>query len=66
MSQTGTEFDFEKFRLRRFIERLDELGEVETHAEAVPLTGLSTIIEKSQSSVVSMCLNALKRRSVIV
>ena len=47
MSKTGTEFDFEKFRLRRFVERLNEMGEVETHDEPVPLTWLSMIIEKS-------------------
>ena len=41
------EFDFEKFRLRRFVERLIDLDEVEIHDEAVPLTGLSTIIEKT-------------------
>jgi UbiD family decarboxylase len=51
MSKTGNEFDFEKFRLRRFVERLNEMGEVETHDEPVPLTGLSTIIEKSEKAV---------------
>jgi len=39
--------DFEKFRLRRFIDRLIELGEVEIHDEPVPLAGLSAIIEAS-------------------
>ncbi|MCD6075110.1 MAG: hypothetical protein K0Q70_1993, partial [Rhodospirillales bacterium] len=29
--------DMEKFRLRRFVEKLDEIGEVETHDEPVSL-----------------------------
>ena len=37
--------DFEKFRLRPFVDRLIEMGEVETHAEPVPLADLSAIIE---------------------
>src|SRR5919112_1035436 len=43
----GRECDFEKFRLRRFVEKLISLGEVESHDEPVPLTGMSPIIEKS-------------------
>jgi UbiD family decarboxylase len=41
------ECDFEKFRLRRFVERLIELDEVEVHDQPVPLTQMSTIIERS-------------------
>ena len=37
--------DLDKFRLRRFVERLVDMGEVEIHDEPVPLTGLSAIIE---------------------
>ncbi|HZD40357.1 MAG TPA: UbiD family decarboxylase [Terriglobales bacterium] len=36
-----------KFRLRPFVERLIELGEVEIHEESVPLSDLSHIIEAS-------------------
>src|SRR5919112_5063051 len=43
----GQECDFEKFRLRRFVDKLIALGEVEIHDEPVPLTGMSAIIEKS-------------------
>ncbi len=39
--------DLEKFRLRRFVERLIEIGEVEVHEEPVPLARLSAIIESS-------------------
>src|SRR5205809_5056902 len=37
--------DLDKFRLRRFVERLVDMGEVEIHDEPVPLTGLGAIIE---------------------
>src|SRR6202044_3277449 len=44
--------DLDKFRLRRFVERLIDLGEVEIHDEPVPLTGLGTIIEATDKAVV--------------
>jgi 2,5-furandicarboxylate decarboxylase 1 len=47
----GVEFDFEKFRLRRFVDRLIALDEVEIHEEAVPLTDLATIIERTRKAV---------------
>jgi len=37
--------DMQKFRLRRFVERLIDLGEVDIHDEPVPLTALSRVIE---------------------
>jgi len=37
--------DMEKFRLRRFVEGLIDMGEVDIHDEPVPLTALSRIIE---------------------
>ncbi|MGH6980513.1 MAG: hypothetical protein ACREFC_04845, partial [Stellaceae bacterium] len=43
--------DFDKYRLRRFVERLIDMGEVEIHDEAVPLTGLSAIIEASPKAI---------------
>lgn len=39
--------DTEKFRLRRFVERLAELGEVEPHDAPVSLGDLATLIEAS-------------------
>ncbi|MDB5570992.1 MAG: hypothetical protein JWN93_2175 [Hyphomicrobiales bacterium] len=47
----GHEFDFEKFRLRRFVERLIELDEVEIHEEPVALTAMSAMIEKSPKAL---------------
>jgi UbiD family decarboxylase len=43
--------DLDKYRLRRFVERLIDMDEVETHAEAVPLTRLSAIIEGTDKAV---------------
>src|ERR1700726_858342 len=43
--------DFDKYRLRSFVERLIELGEVEIHERPVPLTGLSPIIERTDKAV---------------
>src|SRR5882724_3934748 len=43
--------DLEKYRLRRFLERLIDMGEVAIHHEPVPLTGLSAIIEGTDRAV---------------
>ncbi len=40
-------FDTEKFRLRRFVEKLAALGEVEEHAAPVALGALATLVENS-------------------
>ncbi|MGH7035896.1 MAG: hypothetical protein ACREFL_19375, partial [Stellaceae bacterium] len=46
-----SKIDTEKFRLRRFVDRLMDMGEVEVHEEPVPLTGLSPIIEGTDKAV---------------
>ena len=51
MSNATSAVDFDKYRLRNFVERLIELGEVEVHERPVPLTGLSPIIEGSDKAV---------------
>ena len=43
--------DFDRFRLRRLVEQLTELGEVEVHDEPVALADLSAIIEASPKAV---------------
>ncbi len=43
--------DFDKYRLRTFVDRLIELGEVEVHDKPVPLTGLSPLIEGSDKAL---------------
>jgi 2,5-furandicarboxylate decarboxylase 1 len=40
--------DLDKYRLRRFVERLIGMGEVDVRDEPVPLTGLSEMIEASE------------------
>ena len=51
MTATHSKIDFEKFRLRTFVDRLIDMGEVEIHDEAVPLTALGSIIEKTEKAV---------------
>jgi UbiD family decarboxylase len=43
--------DLNKFRLRRFVERLVDMGEMEVRDQAVPLTRLSEIIESTPKGV---------------
>ncbi len=43
--------DLEKFRLRRFVERLSALGEVETHDEPVALGALAALVEASTQAM---------------
>ena len=43
--------DLDKFRLRRFVERLIAMGEMEVRDEPVPLTRLSEIIESTPRGV---------------
>ena len=50
-TRLGVEFDFEKFRLRRFVDRLIELGEVEIREDPVSLIDLSAIIEPTEKAV---------------
>jgi 2,5-furandicarboxylate decarboxylase 1 len=45
------DLDLERFRLRRLVEQLTELGEVEAHDEPVALADLSSIIEASDKAV---------------
>ncbi len=40
-----TMFDYDKFRLRRFVDKLVSIGEVEVHDEPVALADMSAIIE---------------------
>src|SRR5215467_296956 len=51
MLHANTKLNFDKYRLRSFVDRLIELGEVEVHHEPVPLTDLSHIIEHTDKAV---------------
>ena len=46
----GREMDLDKFRLRNFVGRLAELGELEVHEEPVALADLSHAIENSSKA----------------
>jgi 2,5-furandicarboxylate decarboxylase 1 len=50
-SNTAFSIDFEKYRLRQFVDRLIDMGEVEIHDEPVPLTGLSAAIEATPKAL---------------
>jgi 3-polyprenyl-4-hydroxybenzoate decarboxylase len=50
-TKATSNINMEKYRLRRFVERLVDMDEVEIHDEPVPLTGLGTIIEKTEKAV---------------
>ena len=47
----SSNLDLEKYRLRRFVDRLVDMGEVEIHDEPVPLTGLGAMIERTEKAV---------------
>jgi UbiD family decarboxylase len=47
----ASKIDVEKYRLRRFVDLLVDMGEVEIHDEPVPLAGLSTIIERTRKAL---------------
>ena len=51
MASTTSKLDFDKYRLRNFVDRLIQMGEVEIHDKPVPLTGLSPIIEGTEKAV---------------
>ncbi len=50
-AETARQPDFEKFRLRRFVDRLIEIDEVDIHDEPVPLAALGAIIEATPKAV---------------
>ena len=43
----GVEIDLDKFRLRNFVNKLNEIGEVDVHDEPVALADLSHVIEST-------------------
>src|SRR3982751_4302625 len=50
-NSNSAKIDLEKFRLRTFVDRLIDMGEVEIHDEPVPLTGLGEMIERTPKAV---------------
>src|SRR5258706_16194388 len=43
--------DFERFRLRRYIESLADIGELDIHNEPVDLAGIAELMEGNQKAV---------------
>ncbi|OGA84205.1 MAG: hypothetical protein A3G27_11035 [Betaproteobacteria bacterium RIFCSPLOWO2_12_FULL_66_14] len=56
--------DCDKFRLRRFVERLMDIGEVEVHEEPVALADLSAVIEASPKATLFKCVGEEKYEMV--
>ena len=50
-SGKSSDFDFEKFRLRSFVDLLIEMDEVEVHEKPVALTALAEIIENTPKAL---------------
>jgi UbiD family decarboxylase len=50
-ANTTSNVDLEKFRLRRFVDKLIDMGEVEIHNEPVRLTELSPMIEGTDKAL---------------
>ena len=50
-TSAASTIDMEKYRLRSFVERLIDMGEVEIHDQLVPLAGLGAVIEGTQKAV---------------
>jgi UbiD family decarboxylase len=47
----SAKIDLEKYRLRRFVDRLIDMGDVEIHGEPVALTELGSVIERTEKAV---------------
>ena len=50
-NSVSAKIDLEKYRLRTFVDRLIDMGEVEIHDEPVPLTSLGEMIERTPKAV---------------
>lgn len=62
--EAARSIDFEKFRLRRFVERLMDIGEVEVHEEPVSLADLAAVIEASPKATLFRRVGAEKHEMV--
>ncbi|MDP6426726.1 MAG: UbiD family decarboxylase [Rhodospirillales bacterium] len=50
-AKTKSEFDFDKFRLRSFVDRINDMGEVDILEDPVPLIKMSEIIESNPKAI---------------
>jgi 2,5-furandicarboxylate decarboxylase 1 len=51
MATLGKNIDTDKYRLRSFVEKLNDLNEVDIHSEPVPLAAVSSILEATTKAV---------------
>jgi UbiD family decarboxylase len=51
VTSSARRVDLDEFRLRRFVDRLTEMGEVEVHDEPISLADLSSVIEASPKAL---------------
>ena len=63
-SQGGTAVDFDRFRLRRFIDELPPTGELETHAEPLDLAALADKLEGNPKAVLFRAAGPQKQELV--
>jgi 2,5-furandicarboxylate decarboxylase 1 len=63
-SQGGTAVDFERFRLRRFIDELPPTGELETHTEPLDLAALADKLEGNPKAVLFRAAGPQKQELV--
>ena len=64
MSETAGDIDFDKFRLRRFVDALINLGEVDIHETPIAFADISKVMEDSPRA--SLFKNAGPERCEIV
>lgn len=62
--EAGGKIDYDKFRLRRFVEKLREIGELEVHDQPVALADISAVIEASPRAVLFKSVGAEKHEMV--
>ena len=56
----STQFDFNKFRLRTFMDHLSTIGELEVHEEPLAMTDITAIIEDSPKAIHFKCAGPQK------
>ena len=62
----SSNLDLEKYRLRRFVDRLVDMGEVEVHDEPVPLTSLGAMIERTEFEPRSSAYSTLMPAALMI
>src|SRR3954467_2319822 len=56
--------DFDRFRLRRYVESLAAIGELDTHNEPIDLAGIADVVEGNRKAV--LCRSAGPEQAELV